>query len=176
MKTPYLLGLLLCAPMVWAQETQAPPAPPKCDTAEFRQFDFWVGDWEVRADDADAALLGRNRIERSADGCRLLENWTSARGGSGQSLNGWDRRYRVWRQFWIGSDGVVLRLEGGLREGAMVMDGELKGRDGGIQRQRITWTPQADGSVRQHWETSEDDGASWSTAFVGIYRRTDAAD
>ena len=172
MKTPCLLGLWLWMPMAWAQDAQAPPEPPKCDAAEHRQFDFWVGDWEVRGTGAEAPLLGRNRIERSADGCRLLENWTSARGGGGQSLNGWDRRYGVWRQFWIGGDGTVLRLEGGLRNGAMVMDGELPGRDGGTQRQRITWTPQADGSVRQHWETS-DDGARWSTAFIGIYRRTD---
>ncbi len=26
---------------------QTPPAPPRCDTPEFRQFDFWVGDWNV---------------------------------------------------------------------------------------------------------------------------------
>ncbi len=32
----------------------------------------------------------------------------------------------------------------------------------------ITWTPNADGSVRQHWETSED-GKTWKTAFDGLY-------
>jgi hypothetical protein len=46
----------------------------------------------------------------------------------------------------------------------MVLDGVL----GGV-RQRVTWTPRADGSVRQHWESSRD-GASWHTDFDGIYR------
>lgn len=171
MKTSCLLGLCLCAPMAWAQDMPPPPSPPQCDSAEFRQFDFWAGEWEVRGTGDAAPLLGHNRIERSADGCRLLENWTSARGGSGQSLNGWDRAHRVWRQFWVGGDGVVLRLEGGLRDGAMVMAGELPDGNGGVQHQRITWTPQADGSVQQHWETSDDAGASWTTTFLGVYRR-----
>ena len=35
---------------------------------------------------------------------------------------------------------------------------------------RITWTPREDGSVRQHWETSQDGRSSWTTAFDGIYR------
>ena len=37
-------------------------------------------------------------------------------------------------------------------------------------RQRITWTVDGDG-VRQLWETSKDDGSTWSTAFDGRYRR-----
>jgi hypothetical protein len=28
-----------------------------------------------------------------------------------------------------------------------------------------------DGRVRQHWETSKDGGATWTTAFDGYYRR-----
>jgi hypothetical protein len=35
--------------------------------------------------------------------------------------------------------------------------------------QRITWAPQADGSVRQLWESSKDGGRTWSTAFDGKY-------
>jgi hypothetical protein len=30
-----------------------PPPPPSCSTAEYRQLDFWVGDW-----DAEFALPG----------------------------------------------------------------------------------------------------------------------
>ena len=35
--------------------------------------------------------------------------------------------------------------------------------------QRITWTTEASG-VRQHWQSSADDGASWTTVFDGHYR------
>lgn len=33
--------------------------------------------------------------------------------------------------------------------------------------ERITWTPNADGTVRQHWEQSTDGGKTWTTAFDG---------
>jgi hypothetical protein len=79
--------------------------------------------------------------------------------------------------FWVGGDGVVLRLEGGLQGRAMVMTGELPAKNGGVQRQRISWTPQDDGSLVQQWDTSDDDGATWSTSFRGTYRKsTSAAD
>ena len=58
----------------------------------------------------------------------------------------------------------VLGIEGG-----WVLEGELPGSEGGVQRQRITWTPGADGTVTQHWETS-DDGVTWTTSFLGLYR------
>jgi hypothetical protein len=38
-----------------------------------------------------------------------------------------------------------------------------------LERQRITWTPE-DGGVRQHRESSADDGTTWTTAFDGHYR------
>ena len=36
---------------------------------------------------------------------------------------------------------------------------------------RMTFTPHPDGSVRQLWESSDDDGRSWQTAFDGRYVR-----
>lgn len=173
-----LLSLVLAhAPL--AAQTQAPlvvPAAPtasvrSCTDAAYRAFDFWLGDWIVHGGPGGDQLQGRNRILRSDNGCWLSEHWTSATGNAGTSLNAWDASQRVWRQFWVGADGVVLRLQGGLRDGAMVMEGELPRAEGGVQRQRITWTPADDGSVTQRWETSDDGGASWQVTFLGVYRR-----
>lgn len=146
--------------------------------AGHRDFDFWAGDWEVVAPEGapePGKPLGRNRIERFADGCGLAEFWTGASGFTGRSLNAWDRVRQAWTQFWVGSDGTVIHLSGGLQGKAMVLTGELPKASGvGVQRQRITWTPRDDGSVTQHWETSDDDGATWSTSFLGLYRRAKA--
>ncbi|KQY49318.1 hypothetical protein [Lysobacter sp. Root494] len=157
--------------------TQAakPPALMRCAGPEHRQFDFWIGEWEVFGGPQGDRLLGSNRIERSGNGCWLVEHWRGASGNHGTSTNAWDAQYRVWRQFWVGGDGVVLRLEGGLQGKAMVMTGELPKNDGGIQRQRISWTPRDDGSLIQQWETSDDDGTTWATSFRGTYRRTTSA-
>lgn len=164
-----LLILALVAGTAAAQP--APPAPAAaCTSPEYRQFDFWLGEWEVTRPDT-GAVLGHSRITAIAGDCALHEHWRSARGGDGQSLNAWDRQRGTWSQFWTGADGTVLRLEGGLRDQAMVLEGELPAAGGGSQRQRITWTPADDGSVRQHWEVSDDAGQTWTTSFLGIYRR-----
>lgn len=180
-----LLALgLACVSQLAAAQVESPPAPatamtataptsPGCTDAAHREFDFWVGTWAVHGGPDGKQLQGHNRIERSANGCWLGEHWQDAGGGRGTSLNGWDAQYGVWRQFWVGARGNVLRLAGGLRDGSMVMEGELPGRDGGVQRQRITWTPRPDGSVSQAWDTSDDAGKTWQTGFLGIYRRVD---
>lgn len=175
-----LLGMSAQSASAQAQaqsQSQAPstpaakPAPLVCSNAAHRQFDFWIGDWVVHGGPKGDRLQGHNRIERSGNGCWLSEHWRSASGNDGTSLNAWDAQHKVWRQFWVGADGVVLRLEGGLREGAMVMEGELPTASRGVQRQRISWTPRDDGSVTQRWETSDDAGASWQVAFLGVYRK-----
>jgi hypothetical protein len=46
--------------------------------------------------------------------------------------------------------------------------------DAAAPADRVTWTPNADGSVRQLWEKSADGGATWTTAFDGLYTRAGA--
>ena len=145
-----------------------------CDAPEFHQFDFWLGEWEVVAVPGApnaGQRLGHNRIESVSAGCALSEHWRGESGVDGRSLNAWDASARLWRQFWIGSDGVVLQLAGGWKDGAMVLSGELPDVNGGVQQQRIRWTPQADGGVLQCWETSDDAGMNWNACFLGLYRR-----
>ena len=118
-------------------------------------------------------MIGHSRIEPVADGCGISEQWTGGKGSNGVSYNAWDPQTGHWHQFWIGNnpDGV-LALEGGVANGEMVMVGTRNGATTGKpQQQRITWTPNKDGSVRQHWETSDDAGKTWATAFDGIYRK-----
>lgn len=151
---------------------QAAAVSPACSGPEHRQFDFWLGVWDVYGGADGSQRIGGNDIRRVASGCALAEHWTNARGQDGRSLNAYDAAAGGWTQFWIGGDGVVLRLSGSLREdGAMAMEGTLADGKGGVQRQRIVWTPQADGSVTQRWDTSDDAGATWVTAFQGTYRR-----
>ncbi|HEU0306991.1 MAG TPA: hypothetical protein VFR30_08485 [Lysobacter sp.] len=162
---------LLLLGSIGMSHAATPPAPMQCTGVEHRQFDFWLGEWKVYGGPDGDRHVGDNRIERSDNGCWLVEHWRGASGNHGTSTNAWDAQYRVWRQFWVGGDGVVLRLEGGLQDGAMVMAGELPTPQGGTQRQKISWTPQADGSVIQQWDTSDDGGGSWTTTFRGHYRR-----
>lgn len=165
-RTLRLACLALAAPAIaFAQDTAEP-----CTSAEYRQFDFWLGEWEVS--NPDGAVVGTNSITVVSGGCGLHEQWEGAGGGVGESLNAYDRRTGSWHQTWVGGRGLVLRLEGSLRDGEMVLDGELINGDD-VVLQRITWTPASDGSVRQRWDTSDDGGTTWTPAFEGTYRKID---
>lgn len=142
-----------------------------CDTPEHRAFDFWLGEWAVHG--PAGRLAGTNSIRKEHGGCVVHERYATDRGYSGESLNAWDGKRQVWHQTWVDSNGLVLLLEGGVVGGAMVLEGDSRATDGTVSRQRITWAPQADGSVRQHWQARRGTG-DWSTVFDGRYARKPA--
>ena len=162
---------LLAIWLLAAGNALAAGASAPCTAPEYRQFDFWVGSWDVY-DPSGTQLLGHSRVERSANGCWITELWQSAKGGEGTSLNAWDAKQHCWRQFWVGGDGTVLRLQGALAEdGAMQMFGPVPGSEGNTQQQRLRWSTRADGTVVQEWSASAGAGHDWKTVFVGVYRR-----
>lgn len=139
-----------------------------CEESEHRQFDFWLGEWNVRT--PDGKLAGVNSISSEYGGCVLHERYSTGRGYSGESLNMFDATRKVWHQTWVDTSGTLLLLEGGLRGKSMVLEGQTVGAEGLVTKHRITWTPNADGSVRQHWESTDPKGL-WSTAFDGSYTK-----
>jgi hypothetical protein len=167
-----LLGtLLLVAAAAFAQDETPPAAAEACGTEKHRQFDFWLGRWNVTASGQPA---GTNHIELIHNGCALAEHWVSAEGAfAGSSPNMYDQANDKWHQTWVDTSGILLELNGGFADGKMVMSGTRPGPDGQAVTNRITWTPNEDGSVRQHWETSTD-GEHWTTAFDGLYAREGA--
>ncbi len=156
-----------------SQTPSAPPprpAAPPCQDAESRQFDFWIGDWDVF--DPAGKPVGVNRIAPVYGNCFLHESWKGNGNFEGQSFNRYDAARGVWHQTWVDSSGTLLLLEGGLRDGKMVMsDTNTPGKRNAKAINEISWTPGADGSVRQHWRTSQDGGAQWTTVFDGKYVR-----
>jgi hypothetical protein len=140
-----------------------------CSRDECRQFDFWVGSWEVF--NPAGARVGRNHIRRVENGCALSESWTSARGGTGSSINFYHPGRGKWVQTWFDGNGGVIDLEGELRDGAMHLRGTNFSSDGTHELIRGTWTPLADGRVRQFFEQSRDQGATWYVWFDGYYVR-----
>jgi hypothetical protein len=148
----------------------APPAAPTCAAPEHRQFDFWIGEWTVVGKKA-GKQVGESRITSAAAGCAIVEEWTSPGGADSRSLNLYNRNLGAWEQFWVDSQGNRLQLQGGLRDGAMVLE-TPPNADGTRPRRhdRITWSADAEGRVRQLWETSID-GGEWSVQFDGLYTR-----
>jgi hypothetical protein len=135
---------------------------------EYRQFDFWVGDWDVSA---GGQIAGENSIQRVVEGCILLENWTSVAGGSGKSINYYDPGKRKWIQIWVDSGGGLVEAEGELEDGSMDFRGKHTYRDGRVEQYRMKFTPLEDGKVRQFIEQSRDGGETWYVWFDGTYTK-----
>ena len=152
-----------------AQSATPPPAPPPaCQATEFAQFDFWLGEWEVFAPKGNRA--GSNSITRAHGGCVIFERWTGAGGMTGSSFNIYTPATRKWHQVWVDNSGTLLQLEGEFVDGAMRLQGQGLTAKGPMLN-RITWTPRPDGTVRQFWEISTDNGKTWQSSFDGSYRK-----
>ena len=149
-----------------------------CTGPPYREFDFWLGEWEVRG--PKGQLLGRNRITSRYGGCVVVEEWESAGGVSGSSFNFYDQNTKKWHQFWVDATGTnwlssdregnPVTLRGGVRDGAMVMVSHPDTLPS-IGISRATWRPLPDGRVRQTFETSPDGGKTWTMSFDGYYKK-----
>ena len=160
-----MAGAVLLASTSWAQLGEGTPARP-CATPQHRQFDFWIGEWDVTQNGKRA---GRNSIRAILNGCALSETWSGTGGFEGSSLNFYDQETKRWHQTWIDSQGQSLLLEGSFSSGAMVLQTIDLAPE--APRHRITWTLLEDRSVRQLWQTQEKGGAEWKTEFDGRYTR-----
>ena len=157
------------APSVSSQSPH-PSLAPACAAQEYRQFDFWVGDWAA-FDTKSGAPAGESRIERLYDGCTIRENWSEP-GLTGGSLNAYVAADRRWHQVWTDSRGSWRDFVGGLDQGHMVLvwthpSLRFPGR---TAKRRLSYTPNPDGSVRQQAAEALDDGP-WVESYDITYRR-----
>ena len=166
----YLLtALALTVTSTGAAPAQTAPAgAPPCASAEHHQFDFWIGEWTVTTPDGKPA--GHSRIEGVLGGCALLEHWSGTGGSDGKSLSLYVAADRQWSQTWIDSGGNRIVLTGGMDGARMVLKNAWT-QNGKPMRSELSWTPEANGGVRQVWRQSNDGGATWTTTFDGVYRR-----
>lgn len=131
-----------------------------CRAPEYRQFDFWVGNWDIQT--LTGAPGGVSVISSVLGGCAVLENFL---GGAGRSLNAYDDATGSWNQFYVSSSGGVLLLRGGVRSDSMI----LAEQRGPTATDTWTWTTLPNGSVKQHEQIVV--SGTPVGGFVGIYVR-----
>lgn len=138
---------------------------------EFNDFDFWLGTWEVRT--TDGGLAGHNTVTKERGGCEIRERWSGVGGSGGTSTNFYIPSRDQWRQVWVGSNGTLIDMTGGLIEGEMRMEGTIEyAHQDRVVAFRATWSQNADGSiVRQRMEEFDIGTSSWRPWFDGLYRR-----
>lgn len=163
-RTMLIAAALLASPA----GTQAQPAKSPCDDAQHRQFDFWVGRWTV-SPTGRTDVVAESLIEKLYAGCAVRENWMPKTRQDGGSLSIYVPAEQAWRQTWVDSGGSRAEFKGGWDGKAMVLTGVWAG-----PLVRMTYRPNADGSVRQSGDQSTDDGKTWTPTFDFTYRRATA--
>lgn len=144
----------------------------------FRQFDFWVGDWDVRPTGQPAVgPPARNTVTLDDNECVVTEHWSAPSGSVGQSFNIFDRSYGEWRQTWVDNSGGQHDYRGRLIDGNMVFEGDTPAPNGqrGRVPTRLKFYKLGPDSVRQYSEISNDSGHSWQVAYDLMYVRRQQA-
>ncbi|MGE0816449.1 MAG: hypothetical protein AB7O93_24125 [Vicinamibacterales bacterium] len=177
-----LVALALTASL---QPLASPAVPPTfdCTGPEYRQFDFWVGEWDVVPNPKTtpppkgtppAREPALNVVTKTQGGCVVLETWDDRQGGTGQSFNIYDRVTKEWHQIWVSNTGGLHFYRGGLHDGRMVYLGEVPlgpaMRVQGRRTVRLSFEPRGPDTVRQFSETLNSDG-TWSVNYDLIYTR-----
>lgn len=147
-----------------------------CSRPEFRQFDFWIGEWEAFG--VKGAKAGDSKISVVLDSCVILEEWTSANAQqgliySGKSFNSYNAATKQWQQTWTDNTGNTtefLRGEGGNGKIIYYAD-RVTGPDGKQFMRRLTFTKLDNNKVRQFGELSNDGGKTWIVEYDLEYRR-----
>jgi hypothetical protein len=173
MKTrSYLLTLILLLAASLIATAQAKPSP--CDTrAESRQFDFWVGDWDVVATKANKPA-GVSHIERAIGNCVIWENWTSlgTSGYAGKSYNAYNPNLKRWEQFWVDNAGDAIFFYGNLKDGVMdFYTDEIPQPDGTRLKRHLQFFNLGSDKVRQYSQGSTDGGQTWKAEYDLTYIR-----
>ena len=149
------------------------PPTPACAN---REFDFWLGEWEVRvkahptpqsAEWVEAG--GENRITSTYGGCVIEERFRSEGPGgfwSGHSVSMFQKG--KWRQTWVDDSGSYLVFTGGWDGKEMELRGEPQAS--GAQM-RMVFTDLARDALHWRWERTTDGGKSWTPVMLIDYRR-----
>jgi hypothetical protein len=179
-REPFMPKLLLAACalticlLTLAQQAQATPAMTSnsCNAPVYRQFDFWLGDWDtyrIKDDKPADVSVARNRITSILGGCALHEAYTRTDGYAGESFTTYDTSRKVWHQTWVSNQGELTVVEGTQQGDRIVLSGSVIDAQG-QQLQRVSWEPWHDG-VREVCEGSRDGGKTWTLLFDIQFRK-----
>ena len=136
---------------------------------EYRQFDFWLGEWDVYGQ--GGAKAGTSKIDLILGDCVVLENWSGGAGGEGKSFNKYSPEFKRWEQYWVDAQGSTTFFHGKLEGKNMVYYAETPQPDGSILKRRLTFFNLGPDKVRQFSQQTKDDGKSWQTEYDLIYIR-----
>lgn len=165
--------MLAASCMAQAQGNSTKPAP--CSETQQKQFDFWVGSWDLTwpGNSAGEVAHGTNNITRILDGCVVQENFS---GGDAMPLRGlsvslFNARSGKWQQTWVDNEGAYLDFVGEFKDGQMTLTREATKADGSKVIQRMVYKNITPAEFDWSWESSSDGGKTWKVLWPIHYKK-----
>lgn len=160
---------------VWRDEPRFKDLVKKSDLAvspckakpEFRQFDFWIGEWDAK--NTQGVTVGSSSVQLILNQCIIFENWSTPV-SAGKSFNVFNSADNKWHQSWVDDKGTFTHYIGEFKDDKMILVAEnvINGKK---TLSKMTFSRLPNGDVRQFGENSVDEGKTWTTAFDFTYTR-----
>jgi hypothetical protein len=161
----FLVGMAACV-----SPRAASAATPCATNPESRQLDYWLGDWFVAAPGSTGS--SSSNVSLSLDKCLVVENWNDGKDHAGENLFGYSADDRSWRGVFADNRGRVhVFVDGTVAAGAAEFRGPSASSDGKTVLNRVKIVRVTPNTIKQTWERSGDNGATWIMAFHGEYTR-----
>jgi tetratricopeptide (TPR) repeat protein len=145
---------------------------PCATTPENRQFDFWLGEWDVQTT-AGGVPAGQSKIELILGDCVVQENWQSnGNPYAGKSYNMYNPALKRWEQYWVDNSAGNIFFYGGLKDGVMdYWTDEVPQPSGPALKRHLQFIKLAPDKVRQYSQGSTDGGKTWKPEYDFTYVR-----
>ncbi len=169
---------LICLNL-WAQTG---PVADRFEFAQAREFDFWIGSWDVNLRTIQEDLTWKDSIQAEAhihqvlDGKAILELWHSA-SVTGFSIRYFDTKSNQWQLWlnWPGKDRSKLsHLSGSFRHRRGDFTTSFTNKDGKEILARYTFCDISPNSLRWDDAYSSDRGKNWSNNWIMEFSRKSA--
>ena len=143
---------------------------PCASTPENRQFDFWLGEWNVETTQGGVPA-GQSKIDLILGDCVVQENWQSdGNPYSGKSYNMYNAALKRWEQYWVDNSGGNIFFYGGLKDGVMdYWTDEIPQPSGPNLKRHLQFIKLAPDKVRQLSKGSTDGGRTWKPEYDFTY-------
>ena len=171
-----VLLLIIIKPILAQQNTV--PDTISCDSPEARQFDFWIGDWNIKQkmlqnDGSWISLDAKTSVKKILNGCALEEYWkgevkyfwsgmNNSKYIEAISIRYFDTKKMKWHIQWIDNSNLVMGpgFDGNFENGKGVFYSETVTAKG-KQISRIIFSDIKKNSVLWKLSISRDEGKIW---------------
>lgn len=172
MKKVFLVTATACCFLFQVGYAQQLP----CSLPVYRQFDFWIGEWEAFG--VKGKKAGDSKISLIMDSCVILEEWASVSPQqglryAGKSFNTYNNAAKQWQQTWTDNTGTtIFYSEGTFSNNRIIFKTQpFRFSKDTLAIRRLTFFNLGEDKVRQLGEISKDNEVTWATEYDLEYRR-----